>query len=156
MNRRRDLVKLLAMTPLAVTFGGLVALVSKVAVAAAGWSETLFAVRSVSDAEQAFAGRAGTPSDEVVLTAPDIAENGAVVPITVATSLKNVAEIAILVERNPNTVAATFQFPTGTDPSVTTRVKLGQTSDVVALVKTDIGLFTARKNVKVTLGGCGG
>ncbi|MGV4428953.1 thiosulfate oxidation carrier protein SoxY, partial [Pandoraea pneumonica] len=75
--------------------------------------------------------------DLVVLTAPDIAENGAVVPVAVTSKAPNTQSIAILIEKNPNTLAASFDIPDGTEPSVTTRVKMGQTSKVYALVKAD-------------------
>ena len=90
------------------------------------------------------------------LTAPDIAENGAVVPVGVVSTLAGVEAIAILVEKNPNPLAASFMLPAGTEPSVQTRVKMGQTSDVYALVKAGGKFFIAKKEIKVTLGGCGG
>ena len=93
--------------------------------------------------------------NEVSLNAPDIAENGAVVPVGVSTSLK-AQQIAILVEKNPNVLAAHFTLPAGTEPFVGTRVKMGQTSNVMALVKADGKWFVTSKEVKVTLGGCGG
>ena len=89
------------------------------------------------------------------MNAPDIAENGAVVPVGVSTTLK-ATEIAIVVEKNSNALAAHFALPSGTEPFVTTRVKMGQTSNVLALVKADGKWFVASKEVKVTLGGCGG
>ena len=89
-------------------------------------------------------------------TAPDIAENGAVVPVTVQSGLPKTESIAILIEKNPNMLAANFDLPSGTDPLVGTRVKMGQTSNVYALVKADGKYYTAVKEIKVTLGGCGG
>ena len=90
------------------------------------------------------------------MQAPDIAENGAVVPVAVNSKLAKTQSIAVLVERNPNTLAAAFDIPPGTDPFISTRVKMAQTSNVVALVKADGKYYFASKEIKVTLGGCGG
>ena len=100
---------------------------------------------------------AGSPdkSGAVTLNAPDIAENGAVVPVGITTTLK-AEQMAILVEKNPSALAAQFFIPAGTEPFVTTRIKMGQTSNVYALVKADGKWSMAVKEVKVTLGGCGG
>ncbi|HEX4797698.1 MAG TPA: thiosulfate oxidation carrier protein SoxY, partial [Burkholderiales bacterium] len=85
-----------------------------------------------------------------------IAENGAVVPISVDSRLARTQTIAIMIEKNPNTLSANFEIPDGTDPFVTTRVKMGETSNVYALVKADGRYFHAVKEIKVTIGGCGG
>jgi sulfur-oxidizing protein SoxY len=95
-------------------------------------------------------------SKDVAITAPDIAENGAVVPVAVASTLPNVQQIAILIDKNPNTLSANFAIPAGTEPSISTRVKMAQTSSVHALVKADGKWYMASKEIKVTLGGCGG
>jgi sulfur-oxidizing protein SoxY len=94
-------------------------------------------------------------SNAITLNAPDIAENGAVVPVGVVTSLK-ATQMAILVEKNPSALAAQFFFPEGAQPFVTTRVKMAQSSNVYGLVKADGKWYVASKEVKVTLGGCGG
>jgi sulfur-oxidizing protein SoxY len=88
--------------------------------------------------------------------APDIAENGAVVPVEIESALPNTRAIAIVVEKNPHALSANFSIPDGTDAFVATRVKVAETSNLYALVKTDTGYFYATKLVKVTLGGCGG
>ncbi|HLO64826.1 MAG TPA: thiosulfate oxidation carrier protein SoxY, partial [Azonexus sp.] len=93
---------------------------------------------------------------DVQVTGPDIAENGAVVPVGVASSLPNISMVAILIEKNPNALAATFALPEGTEANVQTRVKMGQTSNIYALVKSDGKFYMATKEIKVTLGGCGG
>ena len=87
---------------------------------------------------------------------PDIAENGAVVPVGITSNIPKTRSIAILVEKNPNMLAAVFDIPAGTEPSLSTRVKMGQTSNVYALVKADGKYYVASKEIKVTLGGCGG
>ncbi len=126
------------------------------AMAAAEWNKAWFETKNVEDTEKLLG--AGTPmeSKDITLTAPDIAENGAVVPISVSSKIPKVEQIAILVEKNPTTLAAAFAIPDGTDPMITTRVKLGQSTDIYALVKADGKLYFAKKEVKVTLGGCGG
>ena len=97
-----------------------------------------------------------TPSGEITLGAPVIAENGAVVPVSVKTSLQGVESISIVVEKNPRPLAISFEFPPETLPNVACRIKMGQTSKVMAVVKTKDGLFSTAKEVKVTIGGCGG
>ncbi len=122
---------------------------------AAEWNKAAFAAKSMDDVMKALDGGAPEKSDAVTLKAPDIAENGAVVPVGITTTLK-ATSMAILVEKNPNMLAGYFDLPAGTEPFVTTRVKMGQTSNVYALVKADGKWFSAFKEIKVTLGGCGG
>ena len=122
---------------------------------AAEWNKAAFAAKSMDDVMKALGGGTPEKSDAVMLKAPDIAENGAVVPVGITTTLK-ATSMAILVEKNPNMLAGYFDLPAGTEPFVTTRVKMGQTSNVYALVKADGKWFSAFKEIKVTLGGCGG
>jgi sulfur-oxidizing protein SoxY len=103
-----------------------------------------------------IAGGTAVSSAEVMITAPDIAENGAVVPIGIVSAIPNTSEIYIFVEKNPNPLAAIFMLPAGTESVVQTRIKLGTSTDVVVIVKAGDKLYTASKEVKVTLGGCGG
>jgi sulfur-oxidizing protein SoxY len=125
-------------------------------IALAEWNKAAFDAKSMADTLKALG--AGTPADskDVQVTGPDIAENGAVVPVGVSSTLPNVTMVAILIEKNPNALAATFTLPEGTEANVQTRVKMGQTSNVYALVKSDGKFFMATKEIKVTLGGCGG
>jgi sulfur-oxidizing protein SoxY len=95
-------------------------------------------------------------SDAIKLTVPEIAENGAVVPVTVISTLANVEQISIFVDKNPNVLAASFTIPQGTESMVTTRVKMGQTANVIALVKAGGKFYRVAREVKVTAGGCGG
>ncbi len=120
------------------------------------WNKAAFSTKSVADTVKALGGTGTTESGEVQITAPDIAENGAVVPISVESRLVRTQAIAIMIEKNPNTLSANFEIPEGTDPFVTTRVKMGETSNVYALVKADGRYFHAVKEIKVTIGGCGG
>jgi sulfur-oxidizing protein SoxY len=123
---------------------------------AEGWNKAAFDTKSFNDAVKALGGGQPAESTDIALTSPDIAENGAVVPFTVASKIPNTESIALLVEKNPNILAADFQIPKGTDPWVNTRLKMGQTSRVIALVKADGKYYYTAKEVKVTLGGCGG
>ena len=124
--------------------------------AAAEWNKTAFGTRSLADTLQALGGGGASKSADIVITAPAIAENGAVVPITVQSKLPMTESIAILIEKNPNTLAASFEIPSGTEPNVGTRVKMSETSDVHVIVKAGGKFYRASKEVKVTLGGCGG
>jgi sulfur-oxidizing protein SoxY len=101
-------------------------------------------------------GRTAEPSDKVKLDAPEIAENGAVVPISVSTSLSDVTSIAFLVPENPNVLAAYYRIPQGTLPGVANRFKMAKTSNVTVIVEAGGKLYSATKEVKVTVGGCGG
>ncbi len=123
---------------------------------AEAWNKAAFETRSLNDAVKALGGAPPAQSADIAITSPDIAENGAVVPFTVASRLPKTESIALLVEKNPNILAANFQIPDGTEPWVNTRIKMGQTSNVYALVKADGKYYYASKEVKVTLGGCGG
>lgn len=96
-----------------------------------------------------------TPSGEITLKAPVIAENGAVVPVSVKTSLQGVESICIVVENNPRPLAISFELPPETLPDIACRIKMGETSKVMAVVKTNDGIFSSSKEVKVTIGGCG-
>ncbi len=120
------------------------------------WNKAAFSTKSVADTVKALGGGGSTESRDIQITAPDIAENGAVVPISIESRLARTQAIAIMIEKNPNTLSANFEIPEGTDPFVTTRVKMGETSNVYALVKADGRYFHAVKEIKVTIGGCGG
>ena len=123
----------------------------------ADWNKAAFETKSLDDTVKALGGSGSTPSKDIAFVqTPDIAENGAVVPIGVTSNIPKTEKIAILVEKNPNVLAASFDIPPGTEPAVTTRVKMGQSSNVYALVKADGKYYVAQKEIKVTLGGCGG
>jgi sulfur-oxidizing protein SoxY len=121
------------------------------------FNRAAFDAKTVPDAVKAYGGSAPVESKDVTLTAPDIAENGAVVPMTVATTLANVKQLLVLVEKNPSALVAKFDVSDAVEASFATRAKMGQTSEVYAVAITaDNKAFFARKEVKVTLGGCGG
>ena len=124
---------------------------------AADWNKAAFETRTVDETVKALGGSAPAQSKEILFVAtPDIAENGAVVPIGVTSTIPKTESIAILIEKNPSTLVATFEIPPGTDPAISTRVKMGQSSNVYAVVKADGKYYVASKEIKVTLGGCGG
>jgi len=151
MISRRSVLK-------AVFTGGAIAglgvMMPKVALAA--WNKTAFDTDNQDTAMGALYDSAPAASAEVNLKAPDIAENGAVVPVTVSSSMADVKSIAVFVEGNPNPLAAQFMIPAGTKAEVSCRIRMGKTSAVTAVVETASGLFSASKEVKVTIGGCGG
>ena len=121
------------------------------------WNAAAFDAKSVGDVMKAFGAGAPAESKAVTLTAPDIAENGAVVPFVLTTSLPNVKQLLLLVEKNPSTLVAKFDVTDAVEPNFSTRAKMGQSSDVYAVAITaDNKAFFAKKEVKVTLGGCGG
>ena len=116
-----------------------------------------FAAKDISGALQAAVGSdVHTASDAIKLKAPDIAENGAVVPITVSSTLPNVESITIIAVENPFPLASTYMLTDSSVPFVSTRIKLGKTSDIIAVVKSDGQLFSATRKINVTIGGCGG
>ncbi len=120
------------------------------------WNKAAFEAKSLDDTVKALGGASAAQSGDITITAPDIAENGAVVPVGVVSKIPNTQAVYILVEKNPNSLAAGFGIPAGTDANVATRIKMGQTSNVHAVVKADNKFYVATKEVKVTLGGCGG
>jgi sulfur-oxidizing protein SoxY len=120
------------------------------------WNKTAFDGKNLNEVVRALGGTSAAQSTDITINAPDIAENGAVVPVGVMSRIGKTESIAILVEKNPNALAASFDIPAGTEANVTTRVKMGQSSNVFALVKADGKYYVSTKEVKVTLGGCGG
>ena len=120
------------------------------------YPEDAFKAKGDADAIKSLYGKAAEPSDKVKLDAPEIAENGAVVPISISTTLPDVTSISLLVAENPNALAASYQIPAGTVPSVANRLKMAKTSNVTALVEAGGKLYSATREVKVTVGGCGG
>src|SRR5690606_31858570 len=95
-------------------------------------------------------------SGDINIKAPDIAENGAVVPVTVSTTLPGVEAIAIIAANNPVPLIANFNLKEGAEGFISSRIKMGKSGDVIAVVKSDGKLYKAAKEVKVTIGGCGG
>lgn len=120
------------------------------------YPEEAFKAKSEADAIKALYGKSPEPSDKVKMDAPEIAENGAVVPISVTTTLADVTSIAFLVSENPVALVASYKIPAGTLPNVANRIKMAKTSNVIVVVEAGGKLYSASKEVKVTVGGCGG
>ena len=123
----------------------------------AAWPKAAF---ESSDTNEAISGSLGsgsiTESSDIALKAPEIAENGAVVPITVTSKIAGTESISILIPKNPTPLTATFKMGSGAEGFVSTRVKMSKTSDVLVVVKAGGKLYSTKKEVKVTIGGCGG
>ena len=120
------------------------------------YPEDAFKQKSEADAIKALYGKTAETSDKVKLDAPEIAENGAVVPVSVTTTLADVTSIAFLVTENPVVLVASYKIPAGTVPSVGNRIKMAKTSNVTVVVEAGGKLYSTTKEVKVTVGGCGG
>jgi sulfur-oxidizing protein SoxY len=123
----------------------------------APWNAAAFEGKNMADVMKALGAGAPTASADVAITGPDIAENGAVVPVGASTTLSGVKRLVLLVEKNPNVLSAVFDVTDAIEANVSTRVKMGQSSNVyaVALMGDGKALY-AQKEIKVTLGGCGG
>lgn len=150
MNNRRDTLKQ------GSALAGLLALAGYPQFALA-FNKNAFEAKTVQDAVKAAGGATLSESKDVLLTGPDIAENGAVVPLGVSTALAGVKDLLILVEKNPNVLVAMFRVSDSIDANFMTRSKMGQSSDVYAVaIMADGRALFSKKEVKVTLGGCGG
>ena len=125
--------------------------------ALANWSKEAFDAKTLADAVKGLGGGAPALSKDVTITGPDIAENGAVVPVGASTTLPGVKRLALMVEKNPNALAAVFDVTDAVEANISTRVKMGQSSNVFAVaMMADGKVLYAQKEIKVTLGGCGG
>jgi sulfur-oxidizing protein SoxY len=125
--------------------------------ALAAWPQAAFEAKTMADAVKALGGSAPAESKDVTITGPDIAENGAVVPVGCATTLPGVKRLLLLVEKNPSVLAAVFNVTDAVEANLSTRVKMGQSSNVYAVAMMSDGkVLYAAKEIKVTLGGCGG
>jgi len=120
------------------------------------WNKTAFEGKRLDDVIRGLGGDGAQESADVVIIAPEIAENGAVVPMQIISKLDKTESIAIVVEKNPNPLAANFTIPAGTLPDIQTRVKMAQTCRVYALVRAGSKFFYSAKEIKITQGGCGG
>ena len=122
---------------------------------AAEWNQEAFSAKAADAALKSIGATDLIESKDIVITAPEIAENGAVVPVAVASQIPNTQTISIIAEKNPFPLVASFNVGNGLDSYVSTRLKMGATSNVRAVVKADGKYYTAVKEVKVTVGGCG-
>lgn len=120
------------------------------------WPKAFLETTTEGTMAQLFPGMEPTSSDLITLKAPAIAENGAVVPVSVSTDLPDVTNITVMINENPNPLAASFDLTPASVPNVSTRLKMGKTTMVTALVAAGGKLYSVEKEVKVTIGGCGG
>jgi sulfur-oxidizing protein SoxY len=124
--------------------------------AAPAWNRAAFEAKTVADALKALGIEVARDGVELEVSAPEIAEDGAVVPVIVQSRAPGTREIHLLVDKNPFSLAASFFFADGTDPFVSTRIKMAETSNVIALALAGGQAYLSRKQIKVTIGGCGG
>ncbi len=154
MKRRIFLKGSLAASAVGVAVGA--GLLTPQAVLAA-WPKNAFDAKDIPAALSSLYGSdASEDSDTIKIKAPDIAEDGAVVPITIETDMDGVSHIALIASANGTPLVADFQLTADAIPFVSTRIKMGKTGDVVAVVKAGGKMYSAHKSVKVTIGGCGG
>ncbi len=152
MHNRREMLARSASVAAALAGLGLLPQAAR-----AEWSPAAFDAKNMGDLMKALGTSAPAESKDVTITGPDIAENGAVVPVGAATTLPGVKRLLLLVEKNPNMLAAMFDLTDAVEPNIATRVKMGQSSNVFAVAITgDNKVLYAAKEIKVTLGGCGG
>lgn len=155
-NRTRRMVLRGAGSLGALSALSMAGLLKPTAVFAADWNKAAFEAKDSAGALKGIGAGASADSPKLVLKVPEIAENGAVVPVDVSSDIPNTTSIAIIIEKNPTPLSAQFDFSNGALPEVSARVKMGQTSLVKAVAKADGKFYTAQKEVKVTVGGCGG
>ena len=122
----------------------------------AAWNEQAFGAKTAADALKGIGAAAATPSKDIVIDAPQIAENGAVVPIEISSNVPGTSAIAVVIEKNPFPLAGRFEFKEGALPFVKLNVKMGETSDVRVVAFAGGKQFSATREIKVTIGGCGG
>ena len=152
MQTRRELMSRSAQVAALMATAGLLP-----QAALANWSKEAFDAKTLADAVKGLGGGAPALSKDVTITGPDIAENGAVVPVGASTTLPGVKRLALMVEKNPNALAAVFDVTDAVEANISTRVKMGQSSNVFAVaMMADGKVLYAQTEIKVTLGGCGG
>jgi sulfur-oxidizing protein SoxY len=134
----------------------LVAGLLKPALALAAWNKEAFAAKTPGDALKGLGAASTEPSKGIVIEAPEIAENGAVVPIEITSNVPGTTSIAVVIEKNPFPLAARFEFKEGALPFVKLNAKMGETSDVRVVATAGGKHYAASKEIKVTIGGCGG
>lgn len=143
------------------TFGAVAAVIASGllkpgAALAAAWNNLAFTSKDLAEAIKHAGYDGASNSSDIILKVPDIAENGAVVPITASSNIPGTTSIAIFVEKNPSPMVADFVFMNGAQPFISTRIKMAKTSNVRVSVKAAGKTYTTSKEVKVTIGGCGG
>ena len=151
-NRRRKLLKAAGIAAAALATG----LLKPVAALAAAWNKEAFSAKNPGDALKSLGAAGAEASGAIVIEAPQIAENGAVVPIEITSNIPGTTSIAVLIDKNPFPLAGKFDFMEGALPFVKLNVKMGETSDVRVIAQAGGRSYTASKEIKVTIGGCGG
>ena len=136
--------------------GAAAALLLKPFAALAAWNKEAFGAKSAGDALKSLGAASPQPSKDIVIEAPQIAENGAVVPIEILSNIPGTRSLSVLVEKNPFPLAARFEFLDGALPFAKVNVKMGESSDVRVVAEAGGKHFVATKEIKVTIGGCGG
>ena len=146
MNRTRRTITGLFLLLLAKPFAAL----------AASWNKDAFGAKTTADALKSLGAAGAAPSKDILIEAPQIAENGAVVPIEVSSNIPGTSALVVLIEKNPFPLAGRFEFKEGALPFVKLNVKMGETSDVRVLAEAGGRHYVATREIKVTIGGCGG
>jgi sulfur-oxidizing protein SoxY len=136
--------------------GALAALLAKPFAALAAWDEKAFGAKTAQDALSGLGAANAASSKDIVIDAPQIAENGAVVPIEIASNIPGTTSLAVVLEKNPFPLAAKFDFKDGALPYVKVNVKMAETSDVRVVATAGGRHYAATREIKVTIGGCGG
>ena len=151
-DRRRNLLKSAGAAAAVLAAG----LLRPVLALAATWNKDAFSAKKADDALKTIGAAGAAPSSDLVIEAPQIAENGAVVPVEITSKIAGTSSIAVLIEKNPYPLVAKFDFLEGALPYVKVNVKMGETSDVRVIADANGKRYAATKNIKVTIGGCGG
>jgi len=136
--------------------GALAVLLARPFAALAAWNENAFGAKTPQDALKGIGAASSTPSKDIVIEAPQIAENGAVVPIEITSNIPGTSSLAVVLEKNPFPLAAKFDFKEGALPFVKLNVKMAETSDVRVVATASGRHYSASREIKVTIGGCGG
>lgn len=156
INEKRRFVLKGTFAASALALAGAAGLLKPSRALAATWPRNAMDAKTLNQAIKDMYGATGMPSKAIRLRAPLQAENGAVVPVAITSTLPNVEAIGIAVEKNPNPLAVNVNLMNGAVPFFSARIKMGQTSNVHVYVKSGGKLYTASQQIKVTVGGCGG
>jgi sulfur-oxidizing protein SoxY len=132
------------------------ALLARPLAALAAWNKEAFGAKSAPDALKALGAAGAAPSKDVLIEAPEIAENGAVVPVEISSNVRGTTALLVLIDHNPFPLVAKFDFMEGAVPFVKLNVKMGETSEVRVIAEAGGKHYAATKEIKVTIGGCGG
>jgi sulfur-oxidizing protein SoxY len=152
LNRRRGLLQASGLVVAGLAAG----LLRPIAALAATWNKEAFSAKNAADALKNIGAAGAEPSNAIVIEAPQIAENGAVVPVEVMSNIAGTSSIAVLIDKNPFPLAGKFDFGEGALPFVKVNLKMGETSEVRVVATAGGRNYVATKEIKVTIGGCGG